>query len=135
MRTTRSAGRALLPVVVAVLALVSACSGGGGASGEAAPPPPPVPVVYAPTANATDVAPKAEVSVAVPDGRLTGVALTPAGGEAVDGTPSPDGKRWTASGPLAYATTYTWSGTATAADGRTSPLTGTLRTVSPQKQV
>ncbi len=129
-------GRVLLPVVVAMLTLVAACSGGGGAPGDAAAPPPPVPVVYAPTANATDVAPKADVSVSVPDGRLTGVALTPAGGgKAVGGTPSPDGRSWTASGPLAYATTYTWSGTAAAADGRTSPLAGTLRTIAPKQQV
>ncbi|HEY2222682.1 L,D-transpeptidase, partial [Actinomycetospora sp.] len=90
----------------------------------------------APTANATDVAPKTDVSVSVPDGRLTGVALTPAGGgKAVDGTLSPDGKRWVASGPLALATSYTWSGTATAGDGRTSPLAGSLRTIAPKEQV
>ncbi|HEY2224112.1 Ig-like domain-containing protein, partial [Actinomycetospora sp.] len=95
MRTTKHTARVLLPVVVAVLALVSACSGGGsGAAGaDTEAPPPPVAVVYAPTANATDVAPKTDVSVSVPDGRLTGVALTPAGGgKAVDGTLSPDGK-------------------------------------------
>jgi lipoprotein-anchoring transpeptidase ErfK/SrfK len=133
MRTTERMRRALLPVVVAVLALATACSGGGA---DPAAPPPPVPVAYAPTANATDVAPKAPVSVSVPDGRLTGVALTPTGGgKAVDGTLSPDGKTWSPSGPLALATTYTWSGTATAPDGRTSPLGGTLRTITPTKQV
>jgi lipoprotein-anchoring transpeptidase ErfK/SrfK len=138
MRTTKHTARALLPVVVAVLALVAACSGGGsGATGaDASPPPPPVAVVYAPTANATDVAPKTDVSVSVPDGRLTGVALTPTGGgKAVEGALSPDGKRWATSGPLALATTYTWSGTATAGDGRTSPLGGTLRTIAPKEQV
>jgi lipoprotein-anchoring transpeptidase ErfK/SrfK len=137
MRTTNHTARVLLPVVVAVLALVSACSGGGsdaaGADSEA---PPPVAVVYAPAANATDIAPKTDVSVSVPDGRLTGVALTPTGGgKAVEGTLSTDGKRWAASGPLTLATTYTWSGTATAGDGRTSPLGGTLRTIVPKKQV
>jgi lipoprotein-anchoring transpeptidase ErfK/SrfK len=133
MRTTERMRRAMLPVVVAVLALATACSGGGA---DPAAPPPPVPVAYAPTANATDVAPKTPVSVSVPDGRLTGVALTPSGGgKAVDGTLSPDGRKWSPSGPLALATTYTWSGTATAADGRTSPLGGTLRTITPKKQV
>ena len=135
MRTTERMRRAMLPVVVSVLALASACSG-GGTGGDPAAPPPPVPVAYAPTANATDVAPKSPVSVSVPDGRLTGVALTPTGGgKAVDGRLSPDGKTWSPSGPLALATTYTWSGTATAADGRTSPLGGTLRTITPKKQV
>lgn len=134
MRTTdTSAGRALLAVVAAVLALVSACS--SARSGGAPPPAPPVPVVYSPAANATDVAPRTPVSVSVPDGRLSGVALTSAGGKAVDGTLSPDGTRWTASGSLDYATTYTWSGTATAADGHSGPLGGTLRTIAPRQQV
>ena len=131
MRTTeKSAGRVLL-AVVAVLALVSACSGGGAGDTPAAP----VPVVYAPTANATDVTLTTPVSVSVPEGRLAGVALTPAGGAPLPGALSPDGKRWTASAPLAYATTYTWSGTATATDGHSSPLAGTLRTVTPKQQV
>ena len=68
------------------------------------------PVVYAPPANATSVTPTTPVSVSLPDGRLSGVALTPAGGAPVPGTLSPDGRRWTASEPLAYATTYAWSG-------------------------
>ena len=138
MRTTeKSVGRVLLAVVVAVLALVSACSGRGPGTGggDAPPPAPPVPVVYAPPANATDVTPTTPVSVSLPDGRLSGVALTPAGGAPVPGTVSPDGKRWTASEPLAYATTYAWSGTATATDGRSSPLGGTLRTVEPRARV
>jgi lipoprotein-anchoring transpeptidase ErfK/SrfK len=136
MRTTdKSVGR-VLSVVVAVLALVSACSGhGSGSGGDPTPPAPPVPVVYAPAANATDVTPTTPVSVSVPDGRLSGVALTPARGAPVPGGVSPDGRRWTASGPLAYATTYTWSGTATATDGHSSPLGGTLRTVEPREQV
>jgi lipoprotein-anchoring transpeptidase ErfK/SrfK len=137
MRTTeKSVGRVLLAVVVAVLALTSGCSGGGsGTGGDPTAPAPPVPVVYAPTANATDVTPTTPVSVSLPDGRLSGVALTSAGGAAVPGALSPDGKRWTASEPLAFATTYAWSGTATAADGHSSPLAGTLRTVAPRAQV
>jgi lipoprotein-anchoring transpeptidase ErfK/SrfK len=138
VRTTeRSAGRVLLAVVVVVLALVSACSGGGAGGGGPAttPPAPPVPVVYAPGANATDVTPTAPVSVSVPDGRLSGVALTPPGGRPVAGAFSPDGRSWTASDRLDYATTYTWSGTATATDGHSSPLGGTLRTVAPRQQV
>jgi lipoprotein-anchoring transpeptidase ErfK/SrfK len=138
VRTTESsAGRVLLGVVVALLALVTGCARGGPGPGgsDTTPPAPPVPVVYVPTANATDVPPTTPVSVSLPDGRLSGVALTPAGGAPVPGTLSPDGKRWTAFAPLAYATTYAWSGTATATDGHGSPLTGTLRTVTPRAQL
>ncbi len=139
MRTTdKTVRRVLLAVVVGVLALASGCSGGGpgSAGADTTQAPPPVAVVYAPTANATDVTPKTPVSVSVPDGRLAGVALTPAGGgKPVPGTLSPDGKRWSTSGPLDLATTYTWSGTATAADGHSSPLDGTLRTIAPEEQV
>jgi lipoprotein-anchoring transpeptidase ErfK/SrfK len=136
MRTTeKSVGRVLLAVVVAVLALTSGCSGGGPTTGGDSPPAPPVPVVYAPTANATDVTPTTPVSASSPDGRLSGVALTPVGGAPVPGALSPDGKRWTTSEPLTFATTYVWSGTATASDGHSSPLGGTLRTVAPKQQV
>jgi lipoprotein-anchoring transpeptidase ErfK/SrfK len=138
VRTTeKTVGRMLLAVVVAVLALASACSSGGPGAGGAdtTPPAPPVPVVYAPTANATDVTPTTPVSVSLPDGRLSGVALTPAGGGPVPGALSPDGKRWAPSGPLAFATTYAWSGTATSTDGHSSALGGTLRTIAPKQQV
>src|SRR6202012_3815785 len=110
-----------LAVVVGVRALASGCSSGGPGTGTPQPPPP-VAVVYAPTANATDVAPKTPVSVSVPDGRRGRVANTPGGsGKPVTGTLSPDGKRWTPSCPLDLATTSTWGGTATAADGHSSP--------------
>ena len=51
------------------------------------------------------------------------------------GTLSPDRKRWTPSGPLAYGATYTWGGTATGPGGGSSPVTGSFTTVAPGQTV
>lgn len=108
---------------------------GGCAAPPPPPPPAPVAVELSPAANAADVAPRAPVSVAVPDGTLAGVALTAVGGAPVPGTVSPDGRRWTATAPLAYGTTYAWSGSAAAPGRTTTPLAGTFRTVAPAAQI
>ncbi|MEQ3550026.1 Ig-like domain-containing protein [Pseudonocardia nematodicida] len=61
------------------------------------------------------VAPRGPAQVFVTDGTLEGVALTGDGvdgeGGPVPGGLSPDGRTWTATAPLDYATTYRWSGT------------------------
>ena len=87
-----------------------------------------------PAANAADVAPRATVA-ATTEGSFTDVTLTASPGGAVAGTLSPDRKRWTPSGPLAYGATYTWGGTATGPGGSSSPVTGSFTTVAPGQTV
>ncbi|MGE3286234.1 MAG: Ig-like domain-containing protein [Pseudonocardia sp.] len=84
---------------------------------------------------ATDVAPLDPVSVSVSDGTFTDVALVAPDGTPVEGALDASRTRWTSSGPLAYATTYSWRGTATGTDGSTTPLTGTVATVTPKPEV
>ncbi|MFC5142366.1 Ig-like domain-containing protein [Actinomycetospora rhizophila] len=126
-------GRVLGGVLGALLLVVLAACGSGAPSAPAAPPPP-VRVDVAPAANATDVAPRAGVA-ATTEGTFTDVTLTASPGGPVAGTLSPDRKRWTPAGPLAYGATYTWGGTATAPDGRSSPVTGSFTTVAPAETV
>jgi lipoprotein-anchoring transpeptidase ErfK/SrfK len=134
-------GRALRSALAALsgllLVLVAACGSGGpapGAPSTSAAPPPPVGITVEPAANATDVGPRATVT-ATTEGTFTGVTLTADPGGPVAGTLSPDRRRWTASEPLAYGATYTWGGTATAPDGRSSPVTGSFRTIAPSQTV
>ena len=92
-------------------------------------------VAVQPAAGAADVGPRAPVAASTTDGTLADVTLTADPGGPVAGTLSPDRRRWAPVGPLAYGATYTWSGTATAPDGRTSPVTGSFRTVAPTETV
>ncbi|MEJ2863075.1 L,D-transpeptidase [Actinomycetospora flava] len=126
-------GRAFVAVLSGMLLVLAAC--GSGAPGtSSAPPPPPLQVTVTPTGNAADVAPRAEVA-ATTDGTFADVTLTAAPGGPVAGTLSPDRKRWTPAGPLTYGATYTWGGTATAPDGRSTPVTGAFTTVAPAETV
>ncbi|WP_345411932.1 L,D-transpeptidase [Pseudonocardia xishanensis] len=92
-------------------------------------------VTYTPGANAAAVSPVTPVSVTVSDGTLTQVALTNAAGKAVAGELNAERTAWTSSEPLGYAAQYTWSGTATGADGVPVPLQGGFATVAPSKVV
>ncbi|GAA4881551.1 hypothetical protein GCM10023203_36120 [Actinomycetospora straminea] len=115
-----------------LLVVLTAC-GSGAPAAPSVPPPPPATVRVEP-AGAVDVAPRAAVA-ATTDGTFTDVTLTASPGGAVAGTLSPDRRRWTPDGPLAYGATYTWGGTAAGPDGRTVPVTGSFRTVAPGETV
>ena len=130
-------GRALVTVLSGLLLVVlTACGSGAPTSGAPASTeaPPPVGVAVEPAANAADVAPRATVAAST-EGTFTDVTLTASPGGAVAGTLSPDRKRWTPSGPLAYGATYTWGGTATGPGGGSSPVTGSFTTVAPGQTV
>lgn len=126
---------------LAALALVAGCSSSGSGSsgsaggGAATTTPAPVPVSYEPGVNAANVSPVAPVSASLGDGTLRDVALKAADGDTVAGAVSPDGKRWSSTAPLAYGTTYTWSGTASGSNGASSPLGGSFTTLKPASQV
>ncbi|MBW0105655.1 Ig-like domain-containing protein [Pseudonocardia sp. KRD291] len=134
--------RRLLIVAVAiigVLGVVTAVATASGRSGldSAAPAPdgPDAAVSYEPAAGATALNPTAPVAVRATGGTLDQVALDGPDGEPVAGALNAERTAWTASEPLDYATTYTWSGRATGPDGRAVPLQGTVATVKPSQEV
>jgi lipoprotein-anchoring transpeptidase ErfK/SrfK len=88
-----------------------------------------------PTNGATDVNPTSPVTVTVDHGKLTHVAVTNAEGKPVAGALSDDGRSWKATEPLGYGKRYTYSGSATDADGKPVPVTGSFTTVRPQELV
>ncbi|MGH3752065.1 MAG: L,D-transpeptidase [Pseudonocardiaceae bacterium] len=92
-------------------------------------------VVTQPGDGATDVTPTAPVRVSVSDGVLDVVSLTNPEGKAVAGQLSPDRSSWTATEPLGYAKTYTWSGTATGVDRQPRAITGSFQTVIPERLI
>jgi lipoprotein-anchoring transpeptidase ErfK/SrfK len=92
-------------------------------------------VITSPANGATDVNPTSPVTVTVDHGKLTHVAVTNAEGKPVAGALSEDGRSWKATEPLGYGKRYTYSGSATDADGNPVPVTGSFTTVKPQELV
>lgn len=122
----------LLAVLLTGTLAASGCSMFGGSE------PPPIPaakVTQNPGEGAQDVNPSSEVGLQVADGKIENVALNGPDGNAVPGEVAPDGRGWTGSEQLAYDTTYTWSGTARAADGKPTPIDGSFHTLAPEKTV
>ena len=134
----RRVGLILAVVVVGSLIAVTVAIASGTRSPLAQPteaPKPAAALAYDPAPGATGVNPTAPIGVGVSSGSFAEVALRDAQGAAVEGTLSDDHTHWTASQPLHYAQTYTWSGTATGENGTAVPLEGTFRTVEPQTLV
>ena len=92
-------------------------------------------VTTSPANGATDVNPTSPVTVKVDHGKITQVVLTNPEGKPVAGALSADGHSWAATEPLGYGKRYTYSGTATSADGTPLPVTGSFTTVKPQTLV
>ncbi|MDQ3761166.1 MAG: Ig-like domain-containing protein [Actinomycetota bacterium] len=111
-------------LLIGVTVLVAGCQVAG-----------PLTVTTSPANGATDVSPTAPVTVTVANGKLTQVALTNPEGKPVAGALSEDRHSWTATEPLGYGKTYTYTGTATGADGRRVPVAGSFSTVEPQELV
>ena len=133
--------RLLLAITVAlvggagVVTGVSVEDGDGDGPTLAAPRPARVSVSYQPPQGGPPISPTATIRVTVTDGQLREVALTPPSGTPVKGTLTPDRRTWAPAEPLRYGTTYTWSGTAADAEGKTVPIAGNLTTVTPSRQV
>ncbi|MBO0841182.1 MAG: L,D-transpeptidase family protein, partial [Sciscionella sp.] len=85
--------------------------------------------------GAADVGTRDPIKLAVADGTISSVALTSSSGAVIAGTLSPDKRSWSATEQLGYAKTYTWSGSATGADGKAVPITGSFRTVEPNRTI
>ncbi|MGH3849487.1 MAG: L,D-transpeptidase, partial [Pseudonocardiaceae bacterium] len=101
---------------------------------------PPAPIVSAqvltePSDGASDVTPTAPVRVTVRDGELDTVSLADPDGKAVAGQFAADKSSWTSTEPLRYATTYSWSGSATGIDHLPRPITGSFKTVNPERLI
>ncbi|MCK0175726.1 Ig-like domain-containing protein [Mycolicibacterium sp. F2034L] len=131
--------RALTALAVGLVApgALAACSkvttGGGAINNSTAPAS--ASLAFEPATSATDVAPRAPVSVKVTGGRFERVALTNTGGKVVAGSLNEDKTTFTTSEPLGYGATYTWSGSAVGEDGKAVPVLGEFRTLDPATQV
>jgi lipoprotein-anchoring transpeptidase ErfK/SrfK len=127
----------ILAVVLAgsLVAVTIAIASGNRTPVPEAPPKPAAALAYDPGPGATGVNPTASIGVRVSGGSFADVGLRDAEGTAVEGALSADRTTWTASQPLAYGQTYTWSGTATGENGTAVPLQSTFSTVTPQTVV
>jgi lipoprotein-anchoring transpeptidase ErfK/SrfK len=142
----RGMRRVLVGAVVLGLSagLVAACASANAEAphpghAAAAAPQVPAPVVprldLQPAAGATDVHPLGAARATATAGTLRDVALTDSQGKALPGTYSADLSQWTATAPLAYRETYTWTGSMVAPDGAVTPLTGSFTTIAPKRLV
>ena len=82
-------------------------------------------------ASGEGISPAGPFQVSVTGGSLTAVALTGADNRVVKGELTAD--RWVATEDLGYDKVYTWSGSAKGADGADVPVSGSFRTLKPQR--
>jgi lipoprotein-anchoring transpeptidase ErfK/SrfK len=92
-------------------------------------------VTTKPANNAKDVAPNGPFTVTVTNGTLAAVTLTNPDGKKVKGSLADDKKSWKVTEDLGYGKKYTWSGSATSADGKSVPVKGSFTTVTAQSRV
>lgn len=97
--------------------------------------PPPVKLLATAGDQGRAINPAQSVGVDVEHGVLSNVTLTGHDGKKVAGELASNKRNWTATEPLEYGQTYTWSGNARGADGNITPVTGSFNTVKPAKKV
>jgi lipoprotein-anchoring transpeptidase ErfK/SrfK len=130
----RTGSRGLL-ILMLLAGLVTGCSGGGVPPGPGNPSGSAVVVGFAPKEGAASVRPDALVQVEAANGRLTDVLVRPqAGGAAVPGFMSADGRTWTVRGDtsLALDTRYVVEAHAVDTDGRGRSVTSGFTTLRPK---
>ena len=127
---------ALATVALGVFApnVLAACAGPVGKQAEKKEPAAPR-LKFQPADAADNVVPIAPISVEVRDGWFQRVALTNSSGKVVAGVFNQDRTVYTATEPLGYDATYTWSGSAVGHDGKAIPVAGKFTTVSPSKKI
>lgn len=130
---SRIARRTCLSVLVTAALVTSGCS--TVSDPQPVEKPPPAKVVTEPAPATGGISPNTPAGVGVTDGTLNVVTLTSSGGKQVAGQFAPDRRRWTATEPLEFGETYTWSGGASGAGGQHSPVVGSFTTVEPADQV
>lgn len=124
------------PLILAVLLGLTACS--AAPDGPSAPAAPVVEnkakaALTVSPAQGEGISPAGPFQVEVTGGSLTAVALTGANGTVVKGELTAG--RWVATEDLGYDKVYTWSGSAKGEDGADVPVSGSFRTVKPQRLV
>ncbi len=127
------------PLILAVLLGLTACSatpdaapGSGSAPAQVAENKAKAALTVTP-AEGEAVSPAGPFQVGVAGGSLTSVALTGADGRVVKGDLAAD--KWVAAEDLGYDKAYTWSGSAKGEDGKDVPVSGSFRTVRPQRLI
>ena len=108
-----------------------------GLLGQDEPPPPkPSAKILSQPGNGTgNVNPSQAAGIDIQSGSLTDVTLTSSDGKKVAGQMASNRQNWTATEPLEFGKAYTWSGSATGADGKRTAVAGTFHTVTPARLV
>ncbi|MDQ2846359.1 MAG: Ig-like domain-containing protein [Actinomycetota bacterium] len=88
-----------------------------------------------PTFGTKNIGPNDPIVITVFNGKIKDMTVTGDDGTSVAGTIGNDNSTFTVSERMAYGTTYTFAGTAVAADNSTKPITGTLSTIKPASTV
>ena len=96
---------------------------------------PPAAIAVEPGPYLVDVRPDAPVTVTASGGKLTNVAMTDKKDRPVEGSMSPDGATWTATGALRLNARYSVRATATNAQGATSSTESSFTTVKPKARL
>lgn len=92
-------------------------------------------IASSPAFGSTGVSPAEPITVSVTDGKITDLTMTNPDGKVVAGAIAADGASWSVGEPLGFGKEYTVAGTATGADGRQVPISGTYTTVGTDTQV
>ncbi len=92
-------------------------------------------VTASPTFGTKNIGPNDPIVVTVFNGKIKDMTVTGDDGSTIAGTLGNDASTFTVSERMAYDTTYTFAGTAVAADNSTKPISGTLSTVKPASTV
>lgn len=137
-RSTRHRG--LLAIVAACAAVLlgaslTACSSSGSGKQDASPVAEKARLTMKPSNGTKLVNPKAPVKVSAANGALSKVALKSSSGAQVEGKTDAQNHTWTATEPLGYDRTYTWSGEAISSDKQRTPIKGSFKTVDPDHKV
>lgn len=132
-------------VLTSSLLLATACQGSltedasGGSAGKTDKPSPtsqaPAPdsvVTMTPASGAVDAAPNTPITLAVATGKLKAVTVTNEEGTPVTGALSESGMSWSTAEPLGYGRTYNVAAESENADGKVTPFTGQVSTLSPE---
>jgi lipoprotein-anchoring transpeptidase ErfK/SrfK len=122
------------PLILAALLGLTACS--AAPDGPSAPAAPAVQnkakaALTVTPAQGEGISPAGPFQVEVTGGSLTAVALTGADSRVVKGELTAG--RWVATEDLGYDKVYTWSGSAKGEDGTDVPVSGSFRTIKPQR--
>lgn len=92
-------------------------------------------ITASPAFGTKNIGPDDPVVVTVFNGKIKDMTVNGDDGRTVAGTIGNDQSTFTVSARMAYGTTYTFAGTAVAADNSTKPISGTLSTIKPASTV